>query len=1067
MSDFNPPIIDPLEVPVKPKRKRKLASPPSTKVKKPKVARDLRSVFLEKLKEISVEKIKKPWMAEKVFRLINTTSELETWVEKVLTDKSQFHTQFKHTCPVLAVDTETTSLDTRIFSTLQQLPSGESELQYEVKVEIAGVCLSVNGIEGVYIPINHESGSNIPRADAARILQRLFDNCHLIFYNGKFDREVLRITLGINFRPYPFFEDVQVLQYINDPKADLGKSGTWAGDSGTLKKLSESKLGIEQIEIKEIAKVRAHVWNPLTQKNSLKMQVVPFTWVPPEIALWYAAADAICTWLLWDKMKDLARSRDLVHHIDHELVDSLSYVERQRFLIDVDRQRRTTRWHTRKTQELRDELGQMAKDAGWVSPTADDEDKGVFNPSSTKQLGPLLFKLMGFKPYRMTDKNQASTDKETLQELVKDNPDNEFLKTLQEYRELAALHPGNLRYDTKDNSARLYLKQNVVAGGRLSGSGGKFERDGGLQWNPQGVKKLEEDDFWRVYGNVLEPDSVPEYDIEAYTEEDLHPSCFQEDGDKREKAPGVIKNHIGLYQDYAICLVPKCTSCADKFGILIPDTSLDANQVVNLRVLFVASPGWTFFSIDYQNIEVRTAANLSKEPELENIFLLGDGDHHALTASKVFPEYNDPKSKMYRSKSLRAIAKIINFALQYGGTSHAIYKNMVKNDPTITKEKAEEMVTKYWAGVPKFKEWCEGRQARARDAFVSETATGRVINFKSAMEAEHLHVPTRDERSRLSQYYEWNKEAKKAKADQNSDREMKYRKAADNLFKNLDTGVRNAIEYNKFLGYIQRVAVNCPVQGLSGDFMRIAINRIKKWVEKDPQIQRVFRFHGSVHDEIDISIKNEYVPFILPRLTRLMKLRKYHKKMDWNVPIECDAEYGHSWDVDYNVTDKKFPAAYTHIPGWESYVPSDFDMKTVKNLYQAFISGDDVRKEKAKNWITEILHSKVQQSVKTLFESKDPVKIKNQLIAVLQLHEYWMIDWTPDEDEAKLETLERYEQRMGFSPDDRDKSCPEFGYMGAIPLSAPVIRPNVHTLTCESESSSEQELVLANAYGAP
>ena len=82
-------------------------------------------------------------------------------------------------------------------------------------------------------------------------------------------------------------------------------------------------------------------------------------------------------------------------------------------------------------------------------------------------------------------------------------------------------------------------------------------------------------------------------------------------------SPGIIKNHIGLYQDYAICLVPKCTSCADKFGILIPDTSLDANQVVNLRVLFVASPGWTFFSIDYQNIEVRTAANLSKEPELD------------------------------------------------------------------------------------------------------------------------------------------------------------------------------------------------------------------------------------------------------------------------------------------------------------------------------------------------------------------------------------------------------------------------------------------------------------------
>ena len=77
-------------------------------------------------------------------------------------------------------------------------------------------------------------------------------------------------------------------------------------------------------------------------------------------------------------MKDLARSRKLVHHIDHELVDSLAYIERQRFLVDVDRARRTARWHGRKLTELRASLEQMAKDAGW--------DK-EFNPGSTKQLG--------------------------------------------------------------------------------------------------------------------------------------------------------------------------------------------------------------------------------------------------------------------------------------------------------------------------------------------------------------------------------------------------------------------------------------------------------------------------------------------------------------------------------------------------------------------------------------------------------------------------------------------------------------------------------------------------------
>ena len=1030
---------DKVQLPEKKVRKprAKSTTPKEPKPKKVKPARDIRTVFRKKLKSITVEGIKKPWMSEKVFRLITTAEELEAWRNGIIADKSRHHAWAGETVPVIAVDTETTSLDTRIFVDFKQLPSGEWATVYEIKTEIAGVCLSADGFEGLYIPVNHEKGQNVPRADVARILQKLFDQSHLVFYNGKFDREVMRITLGINFRPYPHFEDVQVLKYINDPKADLGDLGSFTGESGGLKALSETVLNIEQIEIDEVAKVRCHVWNAQTQKNTLRQQVVPFTWVPPEIALWYAAADSICTWLLWDRMRTLARSRKLVHHIDHELVDSLAYIERQRFLVDVDRQRRTARWHARKIVELRTRLGEMAAAAGWT---------GELNPSSTKQLGELLFKVMGFKPYRTTDCGAASTDKETLQELLKLNPNNEFLTVFQEYRELAALHPDNLRFDPKDNSARLYLKQNVVAGGRLSGGGGTFESDGGLEWNPQGVKKLEADDFWRVYGNVLDPDHIPESEIEEHTEDELHPTCFKDDKGVREKAPGIIKNHIGQYQDYAICLVPKCTTCKEKFGILIPDTSLDANQVVNLRVLFAAPEGWTFFSIDYSNIEVRTAANLSGEPKLQDIFLKGDGDHHALTAATVFPEYTDPTSKMYKAKSLRAIAKTINFALQYGGTSHAIYRNLVKNDPTITQEEAQKLVDKYWAGVPYFKQWCEGKAARAKNAFVSETATGRVIDFKSAMETMHVHVPSKEERNRLSQYYELKRKAKTAKAEGDTDKFEKYGGAADRLWKNPETGVRNAQEYDKFIGYIQRVAVNCPVQGLSGDFMRIAINRIKLWVSKDPDIQKVFRFHGSVHDEIDVTIKNEYVPFVLPRLTRLMKLRKYHENMKWVVPIECDAEYGRSWDVDFNVTDKKEPAAYTHIPELEKYIPDGVPVENVKKLYQALCSGDEAKINRVKAFLERELHPRAFLSCTTLFKSKDPKVIKNQLIAVLQLDEYWRIDHVPDgpENDEKMETLAQYEGRMGIHA--RDPKAPEFGYMHAIPLDANVVRPVIEPL---------------------
>src|SRR5271154_1679475 len=1028
-------IIQPEQVEAPKKaRKPRAVKPKVEKPKKVKPARDIRTVFREKLAKITVEGIKKPWMSEKVFRLVTTAEELQAWVDQILADTSRHHAWAGTTCPVIAVDTETIGLDTRIFTDIKQTENGEWVLVYEVKTEIAGICLSADGIEGLYIPINHEKGVNVSREDAARILQPLFNKSHLIFYNGKFDREVLKITMGMTFRGYPYFEDVQVLNYINDPKADFGDKASFAGGAEGLKKLSERVLNIEQIEMDDVAKVNCHVWNAESQKNTLKKKVVPFTWVPPEIALWYAAADAICTWLLWARMKDLARSRKLVHRIDHELVDSLAYVERQRFLVDVDRRHRTARWHGRTLNELRGKLVKQAEAAGWTQE---------FNPGSPKQLGKLLFDMMGFTSAYTTDHGARSTSKEALTELAKDNPDNEFLTALQEFRELAALHPDNLRYDPKDNSARIYLKQNVVAGGRLSGGGGEFEKDGGLEWNPQGVKKLEKEDFWRVYGNVLEPDTVPEDQIEEHDESELHPSCWIEDKGVKSKAPGIIKNHIGLYQDYAICLVPGCTTCKDKFGVLIEDTSLDANQVVNLRVLMWAASGWTFFSIDYSNIEMRAMANLSLEQKYINEFMTGSGDFHDLTAKNIFPQYSDPTSKDYKSKTLRGVAKIINFAINYGGTAHAIYKNLIKKDKTMTMKKAEELVAKYWAGVPMFNQWCEMKKARARNAFVTETATGRVLDFKSAMEQEHIHVPTEQERSLLSKYYDYKREAKRAQEEKDDERYQSYKNAADRLWKNPETGVRNAIEYNQFLGKMQRVAVNTPVQGLCGDFMRISINRIKKWVEKDPDVQKVFRFHGSVHDEIDVAIKNEYVPFILPRLTRWMKLRKYHQSMNWPVPIECDAEYGRSWDVDWSIT----KVGYTHIEGLETYVPDVFNSTTIKNLYKALASGDETKRDRAKGYLEQALHPRAFESTKTLFKTTKREEIKSQLIAVLQLHEYWTVDTTPDGDENDklMETLAQYEERMGIN--FRDPKCPEFGYMGPIPLDLPnVIRPEPNLL---------------------
>lgn len=1157
-------------------KKKKVA-----KNKKPKIAKDLRSVFRRHLNNLNADGLKKPWMATKAFRNLTTEEELVAWVDSILNDPSRhFKLQIGgskqnplyETLPVVAVDTETIGLDTRIVVSYepQESPIGTIMVPiYEVKCEIAGVCLSADGLEGVYIPINHEKGDwvptvyerdllgevvkdadgvpielapgywapavNVPREIVQRELQRLFDKSHLVFYNAKFDREVLRLTCGINFRGYPYFEDVQVLHYINDPKADVASPGKYTGDSGGLKALSVKFLKMEQIEMESLTKVKAESINPETGKKSLRVTYAPFTWIPTSIAKWYAAADAICTWLLWLKMHPLARSRRLVHKIDHELVESLTWIERQRFLVDDVHQARTVKWHQSKLRGMEQGLREIAVELGWKEET---DDKGnvletaKFNPGSNQMVAKLLFSICGLKVVKKTATLAPSVDAEAMADLTKLYPDHKFLKAFQKYKEYVALHPENLTSDPKDKSARIYLKQCVVAGGRLAASGGKFELDGGFGLNPQGIVRVEGN--WIVKGDVLVPDLVDPEDVEEHEESELHPSCWKEVeedvtvgwlqstpdpsgqfGDTEErfdqqypddidaaiihvdtatqktwsepkyddnapernrapikekhkfkkKAPGIIKNHIANYLGYAICLVPSCKTCEKKHGVLIPASKggrLDANEVVNIRSMFVASEGWTFFCSDYSNIEMRCAANVSKEHEFIKEFLEGAGDFHSLTASKVFPEFNDPQTSKARRKELRSLAKIINFALLYGGTEYTIYENMKKQKPDITWDECRAMVAAYWAGVPTFADWCSTKQAIAREHMTCTTATGRVIGFESALETLRIHKPTDIEIANYREYRSYVKRAEQAlKEGEEESVVERYKRKANWLWGNLETGVRNVKDYNQFMGKIQRVSVNVPLQGLAGDMMRISLNKIQRWVLSDPDVQSVLKLHCSVHDEIDYAVKNEYAPFVLPRITRLMKLRKFHESREWKVPIECDTEYGNSWDVQHHLTgdDGHKPAAWTNIEGMETYVPDEFDVETLKALLKSLNSGEERRIERVRTWLEATLHPKAYAAAKYIFEAKEPKEKKHALIVALQLHEYWTIDGTPDDQEEKLETLAQYEARMGLTPENRG-FMPPWGYLGAVPLdeSVKVVRPELLKLEGEDPLPTEEEL---------
>lgn len=999
-----------------------LKKPKREKKAKPKAPdKTLREVFVERLAEIKLDEIKKPWMAEKAFRLIDRTEDLDKWVKTVLSDPGRSHALpwADHVGPVVAVDTETDGLDLRV-------------IDGKAKISLAGVCLSADGIEGIYIPVGHEGYDNIPAEELAPRLQNLFDKSHLIFFNAKFDREVLRLKLGLTFRDFPHFEDVQVLSYLHDPKAKVD-AGAGGFQSGGLKATSKSLLNIEQIELEELTKVRAKVFNPELGKNTYKMVYCPFNWVPTELALWYAAGDAITTWLLWQKFWELRdfSKMSAVHRLDHQLIDTLTWIERQRIRVDYVKLEDTITFHQNRVKALTTELGQIAEVEN-------------FNPGSTHDLRKVLFEKKGMEVLGISEKTgDPSTNIGVLKELQKKYPEDEFLTKLMDFREYSALHPGNLHYEKADGTARFYFKQNVVAGGRLAAAGGEYEKDGGCGLNPQAIKKVGGN--WWVMGKPIEG----EYEQSQFDTSKLDKSCFNKDG---VKAPNIDCNHIGTYFGKPYCMVPSCQVHTAKA------VKIDANEVINLRGLFTADPGWTMFSIDYSNIEMRVAANVSKEPEFIKEFMEGSGDFHTLTAKALFPEFSAPGTPKGRTKELRSLAKIINFALLYGGTAYTIHENLNKAGFAMSFEEAQELVNKYWESVPTFAAWCQGKRNTAREKLMCKTPTGRVISFQSALQGYGITAPSSEDRDNFFVYKRVKKQGDEALKRGEKEEARSYNKQAEALWRDPSTGVKNYQEYNRFLGKAERVSINIPLQGTAGDLMRSALNRIRLWAIANPGLERVFRLHETVHDEIDFSVKNEFVPYVLPRINRLMKLRPLHANRKWDVPIETDCEYGQTWDVQHHLTgDNEHTAAgWTEIPGLENYVPLDFEEEAVDQFVEAWLNPD--RKDKAVAWLRRC-HNRVHPLIDKLDASKDKTAIRKDVIAILQLHEFWVIDEKEDDVLSLAEWMDDCDLQIPSEPLVGGLE----GYLDSIPVLAgqnitpPTPDPTPATPKPEPEPQPEPE----------
>lgn len=248
----------------------------------------------------------KPWMSTKHFELV-TKDTLPRVVDECIA------------AGMYALDLETTGLDMRVVN-------GRTNDQ------IVGACLSPDGERGYYIPVRHTNHMEhcVPVSIFEREMRRLVASKSIaIFHNGKFDQEFLQFGGGEPIGEWDdprAWEDTLILAYLRD---------TLAKAKG-LKFLSKSMLQMEMIELDELFTEEE------SDKTGMNFSVLDPTWQP---CLWYAASDAICTYLLFHRLYNEAiqpftkggvnvPSQKTIYEIEKLCVAATRWMERNRIPID-------------------------------------------------------------------------------------------------------------------------------------------------------------------------------------------------------------------------------------------------------------------------------------------------------------------------------------------------------------------------------------------------------------------------------------------------------------------------------------------------------------------------------------------------------------------------------------------------------------------------------------------------------------------------------------------------------------------------------------------------------------
>ncbi|MBL8154295.1 MAG: DNA polymerase I [Anaerolineae bacterium] len=284
---------------------------------------------------------------------------------------------------MISFDTETTGID-------------------QMSADLVGISLAVQGDTGYYIPVGHQTGTQVPIKTVINALRGPLTNPSIpkAAHNAGYDLVILQ-RYGIDVEPITF--DTMIAEWLHSPE------GKFLG----LKNLARQTLNVQMTEISDLIG---------SGKKQITMDKVPITQAAP-----YAAADAAITLRLVEHLQktlDDLELTDLFKRLEMPLIPVIAAIERAGVMLD-----------TAYLAEFSERLAVMVSEL--EADVFRESESEPFNVNSPRQLNAILFEKLKLPVEGIRKTTHGySTDAAVLESLIKAHP---VIESILNYREVSKL----------------------------------------------------------------------------------------------------------------------------------------------------------------------------------------------------------------------------------------------------------------------------------------------------------------------------------------------------------------------------------------------------------------------------------------------------------------------------------------------------------------------------------------------------------------------------------------------------------------------------------------------------